>query len=343
MRSPAFVLAAGFGTRLRPLTSDRPKPLVPLLGRPLLDQAIATLSQQGFTSAVVNAHHLPEQIEAWADAHPFDLGVSVEAPTILGTGGGLRHARDLLEARFVVVNADVLCDVDLQALLDGLPPEGGAVMALRDGGPQYGIVAYDGSDTVVDLVGLARAAASGPIDRSCHFTGLHALDQGALDLVPPGEACIVRTAYTALVPQRRVRAHRHPGIWVDLGNPQLVLDANLAALAGTLALPLDTRPLAGLAQQGTRRWGTADAVAVHPSATLAPPYWLGHGAAVGADAVVGPGAVIGAGATVGAGARVRHAVVWDGAAVAPEARLAGAIVHDSGVLEGLVAPPPVVA
>ncbi len=335
MAAPAFLLAAGFGTRLRPLTHDRPKPLVPLCGLPLLDQAVAWLGQQGFGSAVVNAHHLPGHIQAWADAHDFPLEVSVETPKILGTGGGLRHARKLLADRFVVVNGDVLSDVDLGALLDRLPPDGGAVMALRDGGPQYGIVAADATDTVVDLVGLARAEPQGAVDRSRHFTGIHALDQTVLARIPEGEACIVRTAYSQLVPERRVRSLPHDGTWVDLGNPQLYLDANRAALAGELPLALDPFPLAAFAARGEQRWGARDALAIHPSARLVGPVWLGPGVVVHADAVLGPGVVVGAGAEVGAGTRVRDAVVWDGARVGPEERLQAAIVHDSGVLEGL--------
>jgi NDP-sugar pyrophosphorylase family protein len=335
LAAPAFLLAAGLGTRLRPLTHDRPKPLVPLCGLPLLDQAVARLSDQGFEGAVVNAHHLPDAVEAWADAHDFPLQVSVEAPAILGTGGGLRHARALLADRFVVVNGDVLADVDLRGMIDRLDADTGTVMALRDGGPQYGIVAFDSRETVVDLVGLAEAEPVGAVDRTRHFTGIYALDQRVLEHVPPGEACIVRTAWTKLVPQRQVGAWRHDGIWVDLGNPQLYLEANRAALDGVLPLSLEPFTRAGFAERGDRTWGSRDAVAVHPSATLTGPVWLGPGATVRADARVGPGVVIGAGARVGAGARLRDTVVWDGAAVAPEARLEAAIVHDSGVLEGL--------
>ncbi len=333
MAAPAFLLAAGFGTRLRPLTLDRPKPLVPLCGLPLLDQAVARLMAQGFDSAVVNAHHLPEQVERWADAHGFPLTVSLEAPAILGTGGGLRHARPLLADRFVVVNGDVLADVDLRGLIDRLDDRIGTVMALRDGGPEYGIVAFDETDTVVDLVGLASAPAEGAVDRHRHFTGIYALDQRVLDHVPEGEACIVRTAWSALVPERRVGAWRHDGIWVDLGNPTLYLEANRGALAGELPLALDPFPLAAFATRGERTWG--DRGLLHPSVQVAGPAWIGQGADIGAGAHLGPGVVIGPGARIGRGARLRDTVVWDGASVPPEARHSAAIVHDSGVCDGL--------
>jgi NDP-sugar pyrophosphorylase family protein len=328
---------------MRPLTNDRAKPLVPLCGLPLLDQAVAGLQQQGFRSAVVNAHHLPQQIERWAEDQAFELRVSIEQPNILGTGGGLRHARHLLADRFVVVNGDILSDVDLNALIDRIPPEGGAVMALRPGGPQYGIVATDETDTVVDLVGLASAQAQGVVDRTGHFTGIHALDQTVLDRIPPGEACIVLTAYTDLVRERRIRSWRHHGTWLDLGNPQLYLDANRAALYGVLPLPLDTFALAGFALRGQERWGARDRIAMHASVTLDGPCWIGTGAEIQADVYLGPGTIIGAGARIGRGARLRHTVVWDGAVVPPETRLQAGIVHDSGVLDGLHFSQPMVA
>ncbi|MFT5685879.1 MAG: NDP-sugar pyrophosphorylase family protein, partial [Myxococcota bacterium] len=111
----AFLLAAGFGSRLRPLTLHRPKPLLPVCGIPLLDHARAHLLSHGITHLLVNAHHLWQQIAAWTETHDAEL--QVELPDILGTGGGLRAALPRLSDRVVVFNGDILCDVDLTALL----------------------------------------------------------------------------------------------------------------------------------------------------------------------------------------------------------------------------------
>ena len=120
MKARAFLLAAGFGTRMRPLTERRPKPLVPLCGVPLLDQSVALLKRHGHRCAVVNAHYLSDAIVEWAGSQDMGLHVSIEAPSILGTGGGLVAARDHLDDQFVVVNGDVACDVNLGALSDSL-------------------------------------------------------------------------------------------------------------------------------------------------------------------------------------------------------------------------------
>jgi len=338
MSAPAFLLAAGFGTRLRPLTRYRPKPLVPFMGRPLLDQAVALLLKHGIRDAVVNAHYLADAVERWAERHNSEgrvrLRVSREAPDILGTGGGLRAVMDQLADPFVVVNGDILCDVDLSALLAAVP-EGGASMALRPlrDGEGYGVVASDGA-RVVDLVGLAAAAPEGPVERGTHFTGVHAMSRAALSLVPPGgEACIVRTAYIALVPERRVAALSHPGMWVDLGDPAAYLRAHLMALEGAITPAQDNWPLAGFAvDAGGAPHGEASLINQHQGSTLRHPVWIGEGARIEAGAVVGPRVVVGDGAVIGAGAMVEDAVIWDGAVVPGGTEVRGGVVHDGGVL-----------
>lgn len=325
MRAPAFLLAAGLGTRLRPLTLFRPKPLVPICGVPMLDYAAALLQAHGIDAAVVNAHWLPDQVRAWADAHPMDVHVSTELPDVLGTGGGLKAAAPHLAERFVIVNGDILCDVDLTGLLAALDGAD-AAMALRPLGPddRYGVVSSDATG-VVDLVGLATRAAVGTEDRSTHFTGVHAMRRDALDRVPAGFACIVRTAYTELVPAGRVAAQRHTGTWFDVGTPQAYLAANLAALDGTLPLPLDPRARA-------ERFVPPGESLAFGGATLVGPVWVGAGVQVDPGAQIGPRTVLGDGCHVGAGASLQDTVVWAGCSVPAGSTLTGAIVYDDGVL-----------
>ncbi|TNE87909.1 MAG: nucleotidyltransferase family protein [Deltaproteobacteria bacterium] len=304
----AFVLAAGFGTRLQPLTHHRPKPLVPVCGIPMLRYTLAHAARHGLRTAVVNAHHLHDQVEAWAGAHDgVDVEVVSELPDILGTGGGLRNVRDRLAERFVVLNGDILHDVDLGALLARVPA-GGAAMALRpDEADRYGVVAADATDTVVQLVSVAEADAEGPVDRSTHFTGIHAMDRAALERVPDGFACIVRTAYKQLVPARSVRSLRHEGLWLDVGDPAAYLAANRAALRGDLPLALD--PFAEAAHGRT----TTGEVGTPRGARIAGTAWIGAGATVRGASLTDT--VVGVDAVVPEGTELRGCVVWDGVTV----------------------------
>ncbi len=328
MPATAFVLAAGRGTRLRPLTHHRPKPLVPVCGIPMLDYTLADLAAHGHTEAVVNAFHHAGDIDAWArrDDHPLKLHVSVETD-ILGTGGGIRKARELLDERFVVVNGDVLHTVDLTSLLAAVPP-GGAAMALRVA-PQavdtYGPVFADAQGVVTTLSDVVRTNPVGAERKDTHFTGIHAMSRSALDLVGEGEQCIVRTAYKALVPHRKVGSIRHEGTWLDVGNPAVYLSANLAALTTRLPLPLDPT---------TRAWcarGPRGSVgALPPGVKVEGAVWIGKAASVPpgvelTDCVIGPRSF------VSPGARLRRCVVWDGAEV-PAGTYTDTIFFEGGML-----------
>jgi NDP-sugar pyrophosphorylase family protein len=209
VRATAFILAAGLGTRLRPLTLSTPKPLLPVRGRPLLDHVLDHLHHHGHREIVANAHWLAAQVEAWGAAR--GVRVIVE-PVILGTGGGLRNARGMLADRFVVVNGDILSDVDLTAL--SALPSPAAIAVRPQGEPRFPGVAMSG-DVVTGISGVI-----GEGDPARHFTGIHAMDRSVLDHVPDGPQCIMRTAYRALVPQGRVRALVHRGVWTDIGTPE---------------------------------------------------------------------------------------------------------------------------
>jgi len=302
----AFLLAAGLGTRLRPLTLHRPKPLVPVCGVAMLDYALALCRVHALDQVIVNAHYLAPQIQAWAQGRR-GVQVSVEAPEVLGTGGGLRLVRDRLAARVAVVNADTLCDVDLGALRAAVP-DGGAALALRanqaEARDRYGVVATDSRGVVVDLKGMARATPIGEVRADSHFTGIHALDRGVLDRLPEGASCIVRQGYLGVVPARRIVAVHHVGTWLDVGDPAAYLDANLAVLSGAVSLPLDPR-------EGAASLGDG---AISGGGSAEGPCWIGRGASV-----VGSIArcVVGEGARVPAGASLRDCVVWEGALVPP--------------------------
>ncbi len=230
MPATAFVLAAGLGTRLRPLTLTTPKPLLPVGGRPLLDHVVEQLRRHGHEEILVNAHWLSDQIVAWGEGKP-GITVVVETPAILGTGGGLVNAASRLADRFVVVNGDILSDIDLGALWQVDAP---AVMALRSqevdprspsGRPPVHTPVFVEAGTVTGIRGVV-GASDGPVRverhgglplSNLHFTGVHVLDRAVLAHVPPGEQCIIRTAYRALIPTAVVRGVVHPGRWTDIG------------------------------------------------------------------------------------------------------------------------------
>jgi NDP-sugar pyrophosphorylase family protein len=306
-----------------------PKALVPVCGVPLLDYAVGHCLAFGLDRVVVNAHHQAEAVRAWARglAAGVSVTVSVEAPEILGTGGGLKAVSDVLAERVVVLNGDVLCDVDLSVVM-GAVPAGGAAMVLRPdrraAEERYGIVVTDGESRVVDLKKMACTTPVGPTRWDSHFTGIHALDRIVLDRVPEGFGCIVRTAYLELVAERLLVGVEHGGVWLDVGDPASYLSANLSVLRGEVKLHFD--PMARAS------WWTRTGGSVRDSGPeVIGAAWVGSGVQFGA-AVSLQDTVVGDFAQVAAHAQLQDCVVWS-EAVVPSGNWRRCIFYGREVLE----------
>lgn len=351
-----FVLAAGFGNRLRPLTDVVPKPAVPLMGQPMVGHVLARLARAGCGRAVVNAHHLDEvlreQVTAWRDRFQPDLQLaySIEQPEILGTGGGLVAARPLLGSSAVVmVNGDILMDFDLPALVAEHRRSSAAATLLIAEHPNvetFGAIVTDAEGRVLDLAGLASrsADAAGGVGGAEQgrgvFAGVHIVEPDVFEFLPPsGFACVVRQGYVPMMKAGLdVRAVIHRGTWNDLGTLERYLQTHADLLdqgfpGHDAAALVETGGIAyGLDPSGAE-YGDRDAVALHPDAILRPPVALGANGSVAAGAVVGPHTVLGEQARVGAGAAVSRSVVWPDVAVDPGARILDAVCYRNGAGE----------
>src|SRR5258708_5375293 len=284
-----MILAAGLGTRLRPLTDERPKPLVPIGDRTVLEHAAARLRAAGVARLVVNAHHLPGAVRAAAAALGAETSIEED---LLGTAGGLAHARGLLgEGPVVVWNGDVVAEVDVGALVEAharAAPEATLVVMRR--GPGEGNVGLDDGGGVVRL----RRESFGTETRSADFACVHVVGDG-LRARLPARGCLIGDVYLpALRRGATLRAVEHRGPWHDIGSVGAYLDANVAWLRARSA----------------RRWIAAGAD-VRPGVEI-------------------EDAVICAGGTAAGSGRLSRCVVWPGAAaVAP---LADAVVTVRGVV-----------
>ncbi len=308
------VLAAGLGTRLRPLTDLCPKPLVPVCGVPLLEYALDALAELGIADIGVNLFHLADQIPT-ALAHRTERLRLVTETTLAGTGGGLRGIAAVLpRATVVCCNGDALFDFDLSAALEHHRRTGAmATLVLRRPRPEepFGRVAVDGKG---QLQRIAEVRGLDP-DRDDLtygvYTGVQIVEPELVDALPPvGECDVLRTAYARrLLEGARITAHFVPddALWVDVGTPERLLAAQRAVLG--------LKSHARLPPQ------------VDPGVFVAPDAQLGHGVRLEGPCVVLAGARIGDGAHLGA-----NVVVERGAGVA-----AGAWVEDTLVWRGACA------
>lgn len=302
----AMVLAAGLGLRMRPLTTLVPKPVLPVMGRPLVGHLLDHLVAHGVRCAVVNAHHQADLLEeALGSAAPSGLEVIVSRETeILGTAGGLGKAkRHFRGGPFYLVNSDSLTDVDLTAAWRAHAASGRlATLIVKEHDPASGyrpvtVLASSGDTARVrGFAGSATKPAPGSVPRT--FTGVHLLQPEVLDAIP---ACtksdIVADVYPRLMAADAdaVGAWLHGGFWFEAGSPGRYLDLNLAMLERSAAQRL--------VQPGAR---------VAPSATV-------------------EGSIVGAGARVDDGAVVAGSVLWDGSVVERGARLERCVVTAGAV------------
>ena len=332
----AVILVGGFGTRLRPLTRDIPKQMLPVVDRPIIEHVVAHLAGHGVTRVVLSLGFRPE---AFADAYPdgtcagLPLHYAVE-PEPLDTAGAVRFAA--LEAgigagtgtgtgtgtgpgsgsegcdTFLVLNGDVLTDLDIGAMVASHQATGAeATLALTevDDPSRYGVVPTDAEGRVVGFVEKpdAESAPSRWIN-----AGTYVLEPSILDRIPDGRpVSIEREVFPAMATERRLHAVRSDAYWIDTGTPEAYIRAQVDLVDGT----------------------RGDLPAVHPSAQVDPGADVER-SVVMAGVTVGSGArlcdaVVMAGATIGADATVDHSIVGPGAHVG-----LGASVTDLTVIGG---------
>jgi NDP-sugar pyrophosphorylase family protein len=248
----AMIFAAGLGTRLRPLTDDRPKALVEVGGVPVLEHVARRLIAAGADRLIINTHHFADRIEALVRSrHGFgvEVHISHEPGAPLDTGGGLRQAAPLFRrsAPFFMHNCDVLSDFDLRALYDAHVAD--AAHARRDGAlatlavlpPQPeryllfdddGLCGYaprgGGADVLVRQPARARGAAgSTPAPRAVHFAGVHVAGPALLDSLPATGVFSIVTHYLSLAGTgRRIAAWEQSGAdWTDIGSHEALAAA----------------------------------------------------------------------------------------------------------------------
>lgn len=293
----AMILAAGLGTRLRPLSLEIPKPVIPVLGRPLCGHAMEFLGEHGAESFLLNLHHGPEtvreKVAAWA-ANRFPVEFLFE-PEILGTGGGIGNAGEYLRGgTFVTANSDAIARFPLREAVARHRASGAlaTLVLFPDRWKRYTPVHVrrDGR-----ISGIGCTAPAGAFEG--FYTGYQIAEPELLDRIPRGRpSCIVRDTLVPLIAEGApVCAFMTEGVFLDFGSPEDYLRGTLALLAES-------------------EGGMGPHSFVHPRASI------------GKDATVGPDAVVEEGASVGAGAIVRRAILWPGAVVPPGALIENGIL-----------------
>jgi len=232
-----MILAAGFGERLWPLTADRTKPALPVLGKPLVGYVAEYLASFGVKDVIVNLHHEPESVRrALGDGNDFGVHLEyVHEPVILGTSGALDNARALLDSEpFAVVNGKLITNLDLNAALSHHRAQNAlATLVLKRNTARERFSMVETNDGLVTrFTGMPSATEAIADEAPLMFTGIQILEPRIFDYIPRGvfSDTVVKVYPQAIANGERVVAHVAEGMWFELSTLQRYLDISLALL-----------------------------------------------------------------------------------------------------------------
>ena len=316
----AVVLVGGQGSRLRPITFDIPKALVPLRNRPFMGYMLDFLRRGGLSGAVLSLGYLPDPIQAYLcgqqDLEGFSVDYAVEDHA-LGTAGGIKNAEEYLDGEtLVVVNGDVLAGMDLAKAIEvHNASDALATITLTsvEDPTDYGLVEVDHEMLVHRFI---EKPAADEVTTNLVNAGVYVLEPEVLEMIPAGrEVSIEREIFPELRESGRLRAHISSSYWRDIGTPRSYLAASHDVLSGAVG-----------AREGF------DYLDVHPSTEcgknvrLLPPVSIEEGCRISDLATIGGRSSLGKGSVVGDGAVVEGSILLEGAEVEAGAVVRGSIV-----------------
>ncbi len=322
-----MVLAAGLGTRLRPLTNEITKPMVPVLDRPVMAHILDLLDRHGFDEVIANLHYFPESIEQYFGTR---LNYRFE-PELLGTAGGVRGCADFFDGdSFVVISGDALTDIDLSAFAARHREAGGiATLAVKKVSDtrEYGVVLHDRDGRIT---GFQEKPSPEEALSDLGNCGIYMFEPEIFDYFP--ERPFVDWAQDVfpalLAGDVPFHIHEVREYWNDVGSLAELRQGTFDALRGELRLQVEGREVSpGVVVAGE--------TLLPESAEVEGSVWIGHDVELGEGVRLTGPLVLGDGARVGEGAQLRDSIVLPGTIVAPGAILIGAIAGHAGILESL--------
>lgn len=322
----AVVMAGGEGTRLRPLTSNQPKPMVPIVGKPCMEHILELLRKHGFEDVVVTVAFLPQEIRSYfRDGEGLGLHIeySVEESP-LGTAGSVRLASGALDDTFLVISGDALCDIDLSHLVAFHKERGGAVtIGLKsvENPLEFGIVVTDEDGRVERFL---EKPSWGQVFSDTINTGIYVLEPEVLQHVPDDRPYDFSKELFPLLLEmgKPLYGYVCEGYWQDIGNLDQYRQANFDALDGRVELDIPGIRLRGNVWIG-------ESVEIDDLDVVEGPAFVGNNCRIAPDASVGPYTVLGPSVTLRERARTARTVVDASTYIGRSALIEGAILGRS--------------
>ena len=338
----AVLMAGGSGTRLRPLTCDLPKPMVPILNRPIAEHIINLLKRHDITEIIATLHYLPDVMrEYFGDGSEFGVQMTyaVEEDQPLGTAGCVKNIAQLLDRTFLVISGDSITDFDLTAAIEfhrSHKSKATLILTRVPNPMEFGVVITDENHRISRFL---EKPSSSEIFSDTINTGIYILEPEVLDYLPAEQECDFSSYLFPLLLEKDEPMYGYiaEGYWCDVGQLDVYREAQYDALQGKVNLDLSYY------QEVRSRMWVGQHTFIDDSAIVEVPVTIGSNCRIGARVKIEAGTVIGDNVTVGADANLKRPIVWNGAIIGEDAHLRACVICRSTrvdrrahILEGAV-------
>lgn len=317
----ALFLAGGKGIRLQPLTNGIPKPMVPILNKPLLERTMLHLKKSGIREIIISSCYQPKKIKDYfRDGKQLGLNIQYVVEDIpLGTGGAIKNTEDFFDDTFVVFNSDILCDIDMQKMMDYHKRSHAlATIAVTEvqNPSAYGVIESDKRGYAVSFVEKPEAESI-----TSHFinAGIYIFEPEIFkEISLDGPVSVERVTFPKLlVNGQKIAVYKDDSYWIDIGTLEKYKQVHKDILDGKCKM-VDCNTSGSGINLGRN-------VKIHPGAKIMAPVYIGDNVVIGAKAVIS-NSVIGDNVSVGAASRIIESVIWDDVNISSDVRLTKTII-----------------
>ncbi|WP_349407821.1 sugar phosphate nucleotidyltransferase [Pseudalkalibacillus sp. SCS-8] len=319
----AVIMAGGKGTRLRPLTCNLPKPMVPILEKPVMEYTIELLKNYGITQIAVTVQYLPEQIKGYfGDGSRFGVELHYfEETTPLGTAGSIKNAESFLDERFMVISGDAMTDFNLQSGIDFHETKKALVtifMKQVENPLEYGVIMTDREDRIIRFL---EKPSWNEVFSDTVNTGIYVLEPEIfryLEKDVPTD--FSKDLFPILMKDRKpLYGFSAEGYWSDIGNLEQYRKSHEDFLDGLINFPLPGKEI----MPGLR---VGENVTIEQQATIKTPVYIGDGTTVRQNAMLYPYTVVGAHNEIAQGSSLKRSILWNDVYVGADSELRGTTV-----------------
>jgi len=318
----ALFLAGGMGTRLRPITDNLPKPMVPMMVRPLLESNILKLKECGVDEVILSTCYKSEVIEEhFGDGEKIGLKINyLREETPLGTGGAIKIAEDFFNETFIVFNADILCDIDIVEMINFHKEKKAAVTiaTTKVSNPsEYGVIEYGADLYAKSFTEKPKLSA---IKSNLINAGIYIFEPTVLKEIPASKnVSIERETFPLLLEKGYpIAVFQSDAYWIDIGNIRKYTQAHRDILSGAC-------PFQGINKKDNGIFKGKNTT-IHKTVKIIPPVYIGEDVKIEAFSTIGPNAVIGNQCIVESNCFVSESIIWDEICVPSHSKLLKAVI-----------------